>query len=234
MTGKGGNTRFMYLDMLSVIIPAYNAENYLPYAVQSALQESWNGPREILLINDGSTDQTVPIAQGLNCRIFSKERGGAASARNLGIENARGSWILLLDADDVLVQGALSALYAPFSENPEIDAVFGYAEDFISPELTNEQRQSLHIRPAPYEGVLPGCSLIKKKVFDQIGLFNTSLSAGETLDWMIRLRSSGNMIVQIKDVVLQRRLHLTNTGRIDRKKEFANYASILRKRLSKQ
>ncbi len=224
----------MCSDMLSVIIPAYNAEIYLPYAVQSILREPWAGPKEILVINDGSTDRTAQAARDTGCRVFSKERGGAASARNLGIENAQGEWIFLLDADDVSVSGALKALFEPFLEDPDTMAVFGLAQDFISPELILEQRQTLYARPEPYAGVLPGCSLIRREVFSRIGLFDTGLCSGETLEWMTRLRASDNKTTKINDVVLQRRLHLSNTGRTDRQKEFASYASILRKRLNRK
>ena len=223
----------MNFDMLSVIIPAFNAEHYLPQAVHSILQESWDGPREILLIDDGSTDNTVQVARALNCRVFCKERGGAASARNLGIEKAEGAWIFLLDADDIAVPGALERLYSPFLENSDVMAVFGRAEDFVSPELTPEQTRMLQARPAPYEGILPGCSLIRKRVFDQIGLFDTTLRSGETVDWMIRLRASGIPAVKIEDVVLQRRLHLSNTGRVQHRQELENYAALLRRRLKK-
>jgi hypothetical protein len=82
----------------------------------------------------------------------------------MGLRAVTGQLILLLDADDVLTDGALHAMYAALGEGA--DAVFAMAEDFISPELTEAQKAELRPRPAPYGGVLPGCSLIRRQVFD--------------------------------------------------------------------
>ena len=57
------------------------------------------------------------------------------------------------------------------------------------------------------------------------------MTSGETVDWMVRLRSSGMKTVQIVDTVLRRRIHMTNTGRTDRREEMKNYAALLRKRM---
>ena len=220
-------------NLLSVILPAYNAERYLEEAVSSVRRQRWVGETEILLVNDGSADGTAALAERLGLRVLNKERGGAASARNGGILASRGAWILLLDADDVLCDGALEALCRPFGERPETAAVFGRAEDFLSPELTPEQRSGMKVRDGGYDGVLPGCSLIRRTVFDAIGLFDESLKSGETVDWMMKLRASGLQTVKLDTVTLRRRLHLTNTGRVDPRQEMLNYAALLRKRMKK-
>ena len=218
--------------LLSVIIPAYNAEKYLEEAVSSVRAQHWEGETEILVINDGSTDATAEVGGKLGCFVLNKERGGAASARNTGIRVSGGAWMLLLDADDMLCPDALKSLYQPFTEKPETAAVFGRARDFISPELASEQQNVLQTRDGSYRGILPGCSLIRRKVFDQIGLFNESLQSGETVEWMMKLRSSGLETVMIETITLNRRIHLTNTGRVDRRQEMRNYAALLRKRMN--
>ena len=114
------------------------------------------------------------------------------------------------------------------------DAVFAMAEDFISPELTEAQKAELRPRPAPYGGVLPGCSLIRRQVFDAIGLFDDTMKSGETVAWQLKLRDAGIKTVQIPTVTLKRRLHLTNTGRVQQKQEMANYAALLRKRMKRE
>ena len=220
-------------NLLSVIIPAFNAEKYLEEAVNSVRRQRWIGEMEILLVDDGSADGTVALAQKLGCKVMKKEHGGAAAARNVGIRTSSGAWILLLDADDRLCDNALEALYQPFEKSPETSAVFGRAEDFISPELSLEQSSGLKMREGSYEGVLPGCSLIRRSTFDGIGLFDESLKSGETVDWMMRLRSSGMETVKIETTTLCRRLHLSNTGRVNPRQEMMNYANLLRKRMKK-
>ncbi len=218
-------------ETLSVIIPAYQAEKYISQAVDSVRKQAWEGKTEIIVIDDGSADQTAQAAEALGVKVLCKEQGGAASARNAGLRASTGELILLLDADDVLTDGALNAMYNALTD--EIDAVFSMAEDFISPELTEAQKAELKPRPAPYGGVLPGCSLIRRRVFDAVGLFDDSMKSGETVAWQLKLRDTGIKTVQIPVVTLKRRLHLTNTGRLHQKREMADYAALLRKRMKR-
>ena len=219
--------------LISVIIPAYNAEKYVAEAVNSVRNQKWQGESEIIVIDDGSADQTAAAAEALEVSVIRKAQGGAASARNEGLRAAKGELILLLDADDVLTDGALDALYAVMTEK-DADAVFAMAEDFISEELTPQQKAELKPRAEAYGGVLPGCSLIRRKVFDTIGLFDSTMDSGETVAWLLKLRDAGVPTAQIPMVTLKRRLHLTNTGRVRQKQEMANYAALLRKRMMKK
>lgn len=218
-------------ESLSVIIPAYQAEKYITQAVDSVRRQAWAGNMEIIVIDDGSTDHTAQAAQALGVQVLQKSQGGAASARNAGLRAATGSLILLLDADDVLTDGALTAMYDALTGGA--DAVFAMAEDFISPELTDEQKAELRPRTAAYDGVLPGCSLIRRQVFDTIGLFDDTMKSGETVAWQLKLRDAGIKTSKIPTITLKRRLHLTNTGRVHQKQEMANYAALLRKRMKR-
>lgn len=220
-------------ETLSVIIPAYQAEKYIAQAVASVRAQNWAGQTQIIVIDDGSADNTAAEAEKLGLQVIRKTQGGAASARNEGLRAATGELILLLDADDVLTEGALSAMYNAMTEKG-VDAVFAMAEDFVSPELTDAQKAELKPRPAAYGGVLPGCSLIRRSVFDTIGLFDDTMRSGETVAWQLKLRDAGIQTAQIPYVTLKRRLHLTNTGRTQQKQEMANYAALLRKRMRKQ
>lgn len=218
-------------EILSVIIPAHNAEKYIAQAVDSVRGQGWEGEMEIIVVDDGSVDATAEAARALGVQVLQKSQGGAASARNMGLRDASGQLVLLLDADDVLTDGALSAMYAALTDG--VDAVFTLAEDFISPELTEAQKAELRPRPTPYGGVLPGCSLIRKSVFDTIGLFDDTMKSGETVAWQLKLRDAGVQTVQVPVVTLKRRLHLTNTGRLHQKREMADYAALLRKRMKR-
>ena len=218
-------------ETLSVIIPAHQVEKYIAQAVDSVRAQNWAGKTEIIVIDDGSADNTASVAEALGVQVLRKAQGGAASARNAGLRVASGALILLLDADDVLTDGAINAMYDALADGA--DAVFAMAEDFISPELTDAQKAELRPRPAPYGGVLPGCSLIRHRVFDAIGLFDDTMKSGETVAWQLKLRDAGMKTVQIPTVTLKRRLHLTNTGRLHQKREMADYAALLRKRMKR-
>ena len=87
--------------LFSVIIPAYNSASTLARAVDSVCTQSWP-PHEIIVVDDGSTDETILVARGFGCRVrvIHQSNAGVSMARNRGAETATGDWLAFLDADD--------------------------------------------------------------------------------------------------------------------------------------
>ena len=90
---------------LSIIIPAYNCESYIERCIQSIVESETSINYEILIINDGSTDNTRKICEEIeknnkNVKLYNKKNGGVSEARNLGIKKSKGRWITFIDADD--------------------------------------------------------------------------------------------------------------------------------------
>jgi glycosyltransferase involved in cell wall biosynthesis len=85
---------------ISVVIPAYNAARFLPRCLKSAFAQTLK-PVEIIVVDDGSTDDTAAVAAGLGAIVLRRPNGGPGAARNAGIHFASGEWIALLDADDL-------------------------------------------------------------------------------------------------------------------------------------
>ena len=99
------------LPKISIIVPIYNTEKYLHRCIDSILAQSFSR-FELLLINDGSQDNSGKIcddyaAKDSRVRVFHKENGGVSSARNLGLDNARGEWITFVDSDDFVYENYL-------------------------------------------------------------------------------------------------------------------------------
>jgi glycosyltransferase involved in cell wall biosynthesis len=84
---------------ISVVIPAYNAAHFLPACLKSVFAQTLE-PAEVMVVDDGSTDDTATVARGLGARVISRPNGGLSAARNTGIESSSSDWIALLDADD--------------------------------------------------------------------------------------------------------------------------------------
>ena len=100
--------------LVSIIIPVYNTEEYLPACIASILSQSFSD-FELLLVDDGSTDGSGAVCDIYaklddRIRVFHQENGGVSSARNLGLENARGEWVYLVDSDDELFPDGLQTL----------------------------------------------------------------------------------------------------------------------------
>lgn len=96
------------MPKISVIVPVYNTEQYLPRCIDSILSQTFTD-FELLLIDDGSKDNSGKIcdeyaAKDSRIRVFHKENGGVSSARNMGLNNAQGEWITFVDSDDYLIE----------------------------------------------------------------------------------------------------------------------------------
>lgn len=115
--------------MISIIVPVYNAEQYLHRCIDSILAQS-HTDFELLLINDGSKDASGDIcdeyaAKDTRVRVFHKENGGVSSARNLGLDNAQGEYITFCDADDHVSEDWLAAYSEAIANNVDL-AIQGY------------------------------------------------------------------------------------------------------------
>lgn len=112
---------------ISVVIPLYNKEDTIRNTLDSVLCQDYED-YEIIVVNDGSTDHSLERAKDIKSgriRYFSKPNGGPASARNLGVRNARGHWVMILDADDLLVPGILGHFANLIHAHPDCDFFCG-------------------------------------------------------------------------------------------------------------
>ncbi len=230
---------------LSVIIPCYNAGSYLSQAVASVRDQQAGFPltTEIIVIDDGSTDGSVEKLQsadaagslGSNLIVLHQNHQGASAARNYGMREATGDYLLFMDADDVLVPDGIETLYKGLLQHDGAMVALGMAEEFISEELDAEAARGLAKKEVPFGAFLSGCCFGKKEALLRVGFFDTSLNqAGETVDYLARLKDSGLLMVQLDKVTVRRRIHLSNSGRVMMQGQMQDYAAIIRKRLLAQ
>lgn len=115
--------------IISIIIPVYNVEKYVGQCLDSLDRQDLNGV-EIILVNDGSTDSSGSICDDYakkhdNVLVINQPNGGLSAARNTGIKHARGDYLLFLDSDDWLKDGAVSELKAILKDGKQVDIVLG-------------------------------------------------------------------------------------------------------------
>ena len=108
-------------NLVSIIVPVYNTEKYLSKCLDSLIKQTYKN-LEIILIDDSSTDNSIAICKDYQkkderIKIYQKENGGPASARNYGLEKARGEYILFIDSDDYIDIKAVSLLIDNYSED---------------------------------------------------------------------------------------------------------------------
>jgi hypothetical protein len=175
--------------LVSVIIPVYNGEKYIREAIESLLSQKYPA-LEILIINDGSTDDTDGVVKkaekdlNVDIRYFWYGNDGPAYARNRGIRDASGEFIAFLDADDLFPEGNLSYLVDYMIRNPDVDVVRGYAQMMRLHE-ENGEFEPYGKPEESYPGYI-GAALNRKDVFRKVGLFDASMKFAEDSDWYMR------------------------------------------------
>jgi glycosyltransferase involved in cell wall biosynthesis len=219
---------------VTVVIPVRDGERYLAEALNSVLAQT-HPPCEILVVDDGSTDRTVAVTEryASPVRCTSQRAAGIGAARNRGVAEARGEYLAFLDADDTWPSDRLKNQLAAFAAYPRPDLVFGYIEQFISPDLSGAARSELVCPNQPQPAFLANTMLLPRAVWDRVGPFSTTAVRSEFLDWLLRAREQGLREVMVNDVVLRRRLHDANHGRMQRETA-SEYAVTLKRALDRR
>lgn len=181
---------------LSIIIPIYNADQYLKKCLKSIASQSYKN-FEVLLINDGSTDNTIHICEEFQIKdsrfkVFNKKNGGSSSARNIGIEHAQGEWLYFVDADDELLPECLSVLINHTIKDTEL-VMCGYNRCNEEGEIIGERNKKVErfltiydtikelysSEENRYQGFL-WCKLFKKSIINKYNIhFNEQLYFNE-------------------------------------------------------
>lgn len=193
------------VPLVSVIMPAYNAEKYVLEAVHSILNQDYE-PVEILLIDDGSSDSTVDLVKQAapQVHIIQQTNAGVAAARNTGLRHAHGELICFLDADDGWLPGKLAAQVDYLRQHPDVGLVFHkwfvWRPDEMGayikpPELAIPIAGEIDPSRSGwiYHQLLLDCIvhtstvMIRREVVKEIGFFETTLINGEDYDYWLRV-----------------------------------------------
>lgn len=220
--------------LISVIIPVYNAEAYLAAAIDSVLAQAYE-PLEIILVDDGSTDNSAGVARqfGDKVRYHFQATGNAAAARNAGVKMSEGVLLTFLDADDRWTENKLCRQLETLEGDPDLDMVIGHVRQFHSPELPEEIKQHIGMTADVMPGKHVGAMMIRRESFFKVGYFATDWKLGEFLDWYARAAESGLKRVMLPDIVMERRLHKTSQGTYNRQHR-VDYLHILKASLDRR
>jgi glycosyltransferase involved in cell wall biosynthesis len=220
--------------LVSVIMPCYNGERYLAEAIDSALGQTH--PRvEVIVVDDGSTDGSPGVAEGYGDRIrwTQLDHSGIAGARNHGIAQARGEYLAFLDADDLWPNDKLERQVSALEADPSLGMVIGDMEQFVSPELIGTVDHKVAFVEGAVAARMPGSVLVRRSEWDRVGPFSTQLVTGEFMDWISRAGALGVKSVQQPGVVLRRRIHQSNHGRIQKDAK-ADYLKVVKAALDRK
>lgn len=184
---------------MTIGIPVYNQAEYLADAIESALSQTVNC--EVIVCNDGSTDNSLEVAKKYPVKIINQVNKGLASARNAIIMNAKDEWILWLDADDLLMNNAVERIEQMIKETEA---------DIIAPSLQTfgSSSQVIILTPNPKledfrAGNMIGyCAAVRKSVLLEVGGYNPKMVEGyEDLALWCDLLSRGKKLITLRDIL---------------------------------
>jgi glycosyltransferase involved in cell wall biosynthesis len=199
--------------LVSVVIPCYNQAHFLGEAIESVLCQGYTNV-EVVVVDDGSTDNASEVAsryERAGVRLIRQENRGRSAARNRGLDETQGKYVVFLDSDDRLLPEALEVGVKDLEAHPACAFVFGRTSvvgtDGSSP-MTDYYGELLR---GNYIGT-PGAVMFRRSVFDSVGGFDTTLHAAE--DYHLYLRVASEFpIHKHGELVLDYREHEANTSR---------------------
>ena len=228
---------------VSIVIPTYNQSQFVNEALESVLSQSFQN-FEIIVINDGSTDNTKAVLSNFNdhIQIINQENKGLSEARNKGIQKARGDFIAFLDSDDLWVPEKLESQMKLLRNNPEFLWCYSDAEVFDS-----ETGQTQYLYSQLYEHLYSGCifnylilenfiasptPIVHRDVFEGVGLFFDNRIVAEDWDMWLRI-SDDHPVALIERTLARRRIHAgMKTRNRDWKKQYNRSVNTVERALN--
>lgn len=207
--------------MISVIIPAYNASEFIEETIDSVISQSFKD-WELIIVNDGSKDNSVEVIKNKirdhqNMSLINKKNGGVSSARNLGFEHARGEFLAFLDADDIWSEDFLQCGIDSLSKNS--DAGLVYTDLIIIDEKNISSNQVKKGKSGEILDDLllwedhvispPSGMIVRRSVINRVGQFDEQLSNNADQDFYMRV-SAKYPIERIDRPLLRYRVHDNN------------------------
>lgn len=199
---------------VSVVIPMYNSKRTIERALDSVVNQTYQGNIEIIVINDGSKDDSLKIVESyknnlnkknVNIIIIDKENGGVSTARNAGLKKARGKYIALLDSDDEWLEKKLEIQIEILKNNNEID--------FLGCERNNEKTKILLKKLKTLTKVnihdlmlkmFPQTStaIFKKEILSEVGYYDEKQKYAEDGNFWLRICAKKNFYMCSESLVI--------------------------------
>jgi glycosyltransferase involved in cell wall biosynthesis len=199
--------------LVSIIIPAYNYAHFLGNCIESVLSQTHQN-LEIIVVNDGSTDNTDDVVRRYSNRIsyISKQNGGLPSARNAGLDEVKGDYVLFLDADDHLPRDSIAKRVQFLEANSDVDIAVCRSKNFVNSPRADFQvrnwpleKNDFDVHLAHFNIAPPHAFLSRKSACDAIGYFDNGLKACEDYDYWVRAIANSLSIKRSPGLVYYRR-----------------------------
>ncbi len=178
----------------------YNSANTIERALLSVVNQDYRNPVEIIVVNDGSTDNSVQIVenfiainQNKRIKLFSQENGGVSKARNTGLKNAKGDFIAFLDSDDVWLTNKLSFQMKILEKNSSVELLGAAFEGFYFEKKREGDLFQVEFKNLIFKNYFqPSTVILRKYVVDEIGFFDETQKYAEEGNFFFRVSQRFN------------------------------------------
>ncbi len=230
------------MPLVSIIVPAFNCADYITDSIESALEQDYPN-KEIIVIDDGSTDSTPEVLSGFDGKItlIQQQNSGSAVARNTGIQAAKGDFIAFLDSDDLWFPGKLTLQVEYLNAHPDIGLVYhdwmvwemnqeGTYPPLCAPELPvgkpetdNSNSGWIYERLFSESIIHTTSAMLRRDLVEKAGLFDTELRKGQDYEYWFRI-SRYTRVSKLKAVLSAYRI---NPQSVTCRPSTVNYAALV-------
>lgn len=203
--------------LVSVVIPAFEAERYVGEAIESVLAQTYS-PVETIVVDDGSADRTAEVAAGFDgVTVIVQENHGPSAARNRGFAASSGEFVAFHDSDDAMTPDKLAVQVGLMREDPRVGCVLAeqellveegaelpfWAEGTPVPTVMPAKPPELADEPDVHTMTM----VVRREVFERSGGFDEEMRMAEDVDWLLRASEAGVEVARLPRVLLRRRVH---------------------------
>lgn len=211
------------MPVISIVIPAYNAERTILETIASVRQQTF-ADFELIVINDGSTDRTLDLLKTIEddrLKVFDDRNGGVATARNRGICKSTGEFVAFLDADDLWADDKLEVQLAALKEHPSAGLAYSWTYNMseegellhpIEPTFSGAVYADLLLANFLSNGSNP---LVRRQTIESVGEFYSDIQGVEDWDYWLRIAANWDFIVVPKHHVFYRQSANSQSAKID-------------------
>ena len=197
-------------SLAAVVIPVHDGARFLADALQSVADQDLD--LEVIVVDDGSTDGSAQIARDRGVTCIGQPQQGPAAARNAGIAASSAPLLAFLDADDLMLPGAIARQADYLAAHPDTDGVMGSQRYEVLDGVALPDWAVADKVGTPHEISRPNvfASVIRRSTFDRVGVFDPRFRLNEDGDWLMRAKELGAVIDMTSDIVRVRRIHGAN------------------------
>ncbi len=214
------------MEKVSVIIPCYNGGSTLERAVNSVVNQTFS-EHEVVVVNDGSTEEkTLDVLKSLpkEVSVINQDNKGLSAARNTGLKNATGHFVLTLDSDDYLAPTFLEKAIGLLEEQQDLAYVFSHINMFGEKQGVLERKYNYFVQL--FNNQLPYCLLMQKELWEKVGGYDETMKLGyEDWEFNIRLGKNGYFGIELQEPLFN--YYVSSSGMMKSTSD-KHYISILR------